>query len=298
MSELIYLNSDNNPKGHKIRISKRDYLPTFFVWVSAILVSAVFFWILGSMIWNGIGQISWEFLTAPPQNAGRAGGIGPILVSTALILGVCIAVALPMGLGTAILLSEFTSTESIFGRLIRRSLDILAGVPSIVFGLFGFVFFSNILGMGYSILAGGLTLACMILPILIRSTEEGFRSVPQEYRMSAASLGLSRATTLLQILLPAASPGLMVGMILGIGRAIAETAALLYTSGYVDRMPTSLLDSGRALSVHIFDLSMNVAGGNEKAYASALVLVSILLVINLISFYLSSHWLRRRIMPI
>ena len=281
-----------------MQILKRDYLPTVVVWFSAFIVSAVFFWILGSIIWHGVGQISWAFLTAPPQNAGRSGGIGPILVSTALILAVCIAVALPIGLGAAIMLSEFTTIESNFGRLVRRSLDILAGVPSIVFGLFGFVLFSNVLGMGFSILAGGLTLACMVLPILIRSTEEGFRSVPQEYRMSAAALGLSRTTTLFQILLPAASPGLMVGMFLGIGRAIAETAALLYTSGYVDRMPTSLLDSGRALSIHIFDLSMNVAGGNEKAYASALVLVSILLMINLTSFYLTNHWLRRRIMPI
>ncbi len=298
MSEHSYRNSYKSPPCHKIGTSRRDYLPTFIVWFSAIFVSAVFFWILSSIIWHGIGQISWEFLTASPQNAGRAGGIGPILVSTALILVVCIAVALPIGLGAAIMLSEFTATESLFGRLVRRSLDILAGVPSIVFGLFGFVLFSNVLGLGFSILAGGLTLACMVLPILIRSTEEGFRSVPQEYRMSAAALGLSRTTTLFRILLPAAFPGLMVGMILGIGRAIAETAALLYTSGYVDRMPTSLLDSGRALSIHIFDLSMNVAGGNEKAYASALVLVSILLIINLISFYLSNHWLRRRIMPI
>ncbi|MGB7292818.1 MAG: phosphate ABC transporter permease PstA [Thermodesulfobacteriota bacterium] len=275
-----------------------ELLPTFFVWASAILVSAVFFWILGSIIWHGIGQISWEFLTAPPRNAGREGGIGPVLVSTALILGVCMAVSLPIGVGTAMLLSEFTGVESVFGRLVRRSLDVLAGVPSIVFGLFGNALFSKILGLGFSILSGGLTLACMVLPILIRSTEEGFRSAPYEYRMSAAALAFSRTTTLFHLLLPAAAPGLMVGMILGVGRAVAETAALIFTSGYVDRMPTSLLDSGRALSIHIFDLSMNVPGGNAKAYASALVLVGLLFIINLVSFYIATHWLRRRIFPI
>ncbi len=282
-------------KGIRMRNSKRERWPKVVVWSAAILISTVFFLILSSIVWHGIGQISWEFITAAPENAGRAGGIGPILVSTGLILGVAIAVALPIGLGTAILLSEFTPRESIFGTMVRRSLDILAGVPSIVFGLFGFVLFSNILGLGFSILSGGLTLACMVLPILIRSTEEGFRSATEEYRISAASVGLSKTTTIFRILLPAAAPGLSVGLILGVGRAIAETAALLYTSGYVDRMPTSLLDSGRALSIHIFDLSMNVAGGNEKAYASALVLVSILVVINIVSFYISNNWLRRRI---
>jgi len=285
-------------KGIRMRNSKRERWPKVVVWSAAILVSTVFFLILSSIVWHGIGQISWEFITAAPKNAGRAGGIGPILVSTGLILGVAIAVALPIGLGTAILLSEFTPRKSVFGSMVRRSLDILAGVPSIVFGLFGFVFFSNILGLGFSILSGGLTLACMVLPILIRSTEEGFRSAPEEYRISTASVGLSKTTTIFRILLPAAAPGLTVGLILGVGRAIAETAALLYTSGYVDRMPTSLLDSGRALSIHIFDLSMNVAGGNEKAYASALVLVSILVVINIISFYISNNWLRRRITTI
>src|SRR5205823_6172239 len=168
------------------------------------------------------------------------------LVSTALILAVCLASSLPVGLGTAVLLAEFTPAGGAFGRLVRRSLDVLAGVPSIVFGLFGNAFFCQVLGLGFSILSGGLTLACMVLPILIRATEEGFRAVPREYRLGAAALGLSRTTTLLHLLLPAAVPGLLVGLVLGLGRAIAETAALIFTSGYVDRMPGSLLDSGRS----------------------------------------------------
>jgi phosphate transport system permease protein len=258
----------------------------------------MFLWLLSDIIWHGAGQISWEFLTAAPENAGRRGGIGPILVSTLLILGVCMAVSVPIGIGTAVLLAEYTSSESFFGRLVRRSLDVLAGVPSIVFGLFGNAFFCNTLGLGFSILSGGLTLACMVLPILIRSTEEGFRAVPSHYRLSAAALGFSRTTTLWHLLLPAAVPGLVVGLVLGIGRAIAETAALIFTSGYVDRMPESLLDSGRALSIHIFDLSMNVAGGDSNAYASALVLLVLLLLINGTAAWLGEHWLQRRITPL
>jgi phosphate transport system permease protein len=174
-------------------------------------------------------------------------------------------------------------------------LDILAGVPSIVFGLFGNVFFCKVLGLGFSILSGGLTLACMVLPILIRSTEEGFRAVPNEYRLGAAALGFSRTTTLFKLLLPAAVPGLVVGLVLGIGRAIAETAALLFTSGYVDRMPESLLDSGRSLSIHIYDLSMNVSGGDKNAYASALVLLLLILLINGTAAWIAENWLQRRI---
>ncbi|MGF1988582.1 MAG: phosphate ABC transporter permease PstA [Nostoc sp. ZfuVER08] len=270
-------------------------LPTLILWAIALFVSAVFCWILSDILWHGVGQLSWEFLTTAPRNAGREGGIAPILISTCLILGVCMAVSLPLGVGTAILLTEFTTTESLFGRLVRRSLDVLAGVPSIVFGLFGNAFFAIKLGLGFSILSGGLTLACMVLPILIRSTEAGLQAVLPEYRLGAAALGLSRTTTLGKLLLPAATPGLVVGLVLGIGRAIAETAALIFTSGYVERMPESLLDSGRSLSVHIFDLSMNVAGGDANAYACALVLLILLLLVNGMATWAAKFWLAGRI---
>ncbi|MGE3976569.1 MAG: phosphate ABC transporter permease PstA [Nitrospira sp.] len=276
----------------------REWLAFVFVWGAAALVTTVFCWLLGNIAWHGLSHVSWTFLTASPENAGRRGGIGPILVSTSLILGVCLAVSLPIGIGTAVLLAEFTSDQSLFGRMTRRSLDVLAGVPSIVFGLFGNAFFCKTLGLGFSILSGGLTLACMVLPILIRSTEEGFRAVPASYRLSAAALGLSRTTTLIHILLPAAVPGLLVGLVLGVGRAIAETAALIFTSGYVDRMPESLLDSGRTLSIHIFDLSMNVSGGDANAYASALVLVIVLLAINGTISWLTTYGLHRKIMTV
>ena len=274
-----------------------NLLPRIMIWAIPLFITAVFCWILGDILWHGVGELSWEFLTTAPQNAGREGGIAPILISTCLILGVCLTVSVPLGVGTAALLAEFTTDDSMFGRLVRRSLDVLAGVPSIVFGLFGNAFFAIKLGLGFSILSGGLTLACMVLPILIRSTEAGFRAVPAEYRLEAAALGLSRTTTLWKLLLPAATPGLVVGLVLGIGRAIAETAALIFTSGYVDRMPESLFDSGRALSVHIFDLSMNVAGGDAKAYACALILMILLLLVNGMATWTTQFWLARRIAP-
>ena len=280
------------------RSRRADVVATVLVWMAAVLVTAVFVWVLADVVWHGFGRISWSFLTSDPRNAGREGGIGPMLVSTGLILAVCLGVSLPIGLGTAILLAEFTPAHGIFGRLVRRSLDVLSGVPSIVFGLFGNALFCKTLGMGFSILSGGLTLACMVLPLLIRSIEEGFRAVPQDYRLGAAALGLSRTSTLIHLLLPAAVPGVVVGLVLGIGRALAETAALIFTSGYVDRMPESLWDSGRSLSIHIFDLSMNVSGGDPNAYATALVLVVLLLAINGAASWMAERWLHRRVVPV
>ena len=272
-----------------------DRAVTAAVWSVALLFTGVFLWIVGDLVRHGLPHLSWGFLTDAPMDAGRAGGIAPILVSTFLIVGVCLAVSLPLGVGTAVFLAEFSRGESLPARLVRGSLDVLAGVPSIVFGLFGNALFSLYLGMGFSILSGGLTLACMVLPILIRSTEEGLRAVPDDYRKAAAALGLSRTATLWRILLPAATPGLVVGLVLGIGRALSETAALLFTSGYVARMPGSLLDSGRSLTVHIYDLAMNVPGGEANAYATAVVLVTLLLVINMLTFQIADRWLHRRI---
>jgi phosphate transport system permease protein len=273
---------------------RADRIATLSVWIVAALVSATFVWIVLDLLRGGLPQLSWSFVAEVPRDAGRAGGILPIVVSTLWILAVCLGVALPLGVGTALLLSEFSASDSRFVRLVRRSLDVLAGVPSIVFGLFGSAFFCVALGLGFSILSGGLTLACMSLPLLIRATEEGLRSVPDEYRMAAAALGMSRTRTILSVILPAATPGLAAGVVLGVGRAIAETAALIFTSGYVDRMPESWLDSGRSLSIHIYDLSMNVPGAEANAYASALILLAVLLAINLCVLQLQERWVRRR----
>lgn len=275
-----------------------DRFAAGLIWLAVLLITMLFVWLLSDLVIGGVPHISWEFLTAIPRDAGRAGGIGPIIVSTMLLLLVTLSVSVPIGLGTAMLLAEFTSAHSVFGRSVRRSLDVLAGVPSIVFGLFGNAFFCITLGMGFSILSGGLTLACMVLPLLIRAAEEGFRSVPQEYRLASAALGMSQTTSLFRVILPAAVPGILVGIVLGVGRALAETAALIFTSGYVDRLPGSLFDSGRSLSIHVYDLSMNVAGGNAQARASAFVLVLLLLAINVAAGMVMTRWLGRRVVTV
>lgn len=277
------------------RHGARDLSLRGAVCLSVAIVAAAFGWLLFDLLWHGAAGLDWSFLTSAPRSAGRAGGIAPIVVSTLVITGVAIVVAAPLGLATALLLSEFSPARGRARLWIGLSLDVLAGVPSIVFGLFGNAFFSVWLGLRFSILSGGLTLACMVLPILIRTAESGLRMVPDDWRFGAAALGLSRGTAVWQVLVPAATPALVAGLMLGIGRAMAETAALVFTSGYVDRMPASLWDSGRAISVHIYELSMNVAGGDRNAYASALVLIAILIVTNTVATKLANQMFHRRI---
>jgi phosphate transport system permease protein len=268
---------------------------TFAVCGSAALVLAAMLWMLGDVLWHGASRLSPSFLLAAPDDAGRAGGVGPILVSTLLILAVAILVALPVGLAAAVWLAEYARRGSRLAVTLRTSFDVLAGVPSIVFGLFGYAFFSLYLGLGFSILSGGLTLGCMILPILVSTSEAGLSVVSDDWRRGAAALGMTRTGAVFHILLPAAAPAISAGLLLGIGRATAETAALIFTSGYVDRMPGSLLDSGRALAVHVYDLSMNVTGGDASAYASAVVLIVVILAVNALALWLSDRWASRRI---
>lgn len=264
-------------------------------WLGAGIITALFLWLLGDLIWQGASHLSWSFLVSDSADSGRSGGIVAILVSTLLILAVALVVAIPLGLMSAVWLTEYTRRDGRMGEAVRLSLDVLAGVPSIVFGLFGNAFFSVYLGLGFSIASGGLTLACMILPIFIRTSEAGLSAVSDDWRRNAAALGMSRASVFWHVLLPTAAPAVAAGLMLGLGRATAETAALIFTSGYVDRMPTSLLDSGRALAVHIYDLSMNVTGGDQTAYASALVLIVLIVFINTGAWALSERWLARKV---
>lgn len=264
------------------------------IWLMAILVLFILLWLVQGLLEQGLAKLSLEFLLSEPQNAGRDGGILSILVATLLILAVTLLTALPLGLASAVWLAEFTAINNFWAGKVRLALDVMAGVPSIVFGLFGYAFFSLFLGMGYSIVSGGLTLACMILPVFIRTCEIGLRDVNNSWRQGAAALGMPKIKAVFYILLPAALPAISAGLILGIGRATAETAALLFTSGYVDRMPESLMDSGRALSVHIYDLSMNVTGGDAAAQASALTLLMIIIVLNMLAYAITDLWLGRR----
>lgn len=235
--------------------------------------------------------IDWlTFLSRSPTDAGRSGGIAPLLLSTALILAVCLATVISFGTACALYLSESTRADGRFGRQVGRALDILAGVPSIVYGLFGYLFFAQLLGLGFSIVSGGLSLACMALPLYVRLAQQALQQVPPAYRDAAEALNLSHAGYVRRVLLPSAAPGLAAAVIVAAGRALAETAVLIFTAGYVTRAPESLLDSGRALSVHIYDLAMNVPGGQHAAAATALVLVVILISFNLGARKLAHHW--------
>lgn len=279
------------------RASSPPYLDRAFALVggaAALLSLALFAWLLWDLVRLGLPRLSWEFLTAEVADSGRSGGIGPLIVSTFWILVCCLALAIPLGTGCALWLSEFVRRGSALARVVTGGVDLLASVPSIVFGLFGMVFFAQTLGLGFSILSGGLTLACMILPILVRTTLTALESLPADLRPAAAGLGLTKTTATAKILLPAALPGIVVGITLGIGRALSETAALLFTSGYAPRWPESLSNSGRALSVHIYDLALNVANGGPMASSTALVLLALILVVNSAAVALSEHWLRRR----
>ena len=236
-------------------------------------VASVLVWPLWSVLQHGGAALSLEFISTAPTHAGRSGGIAPVIVSTALIVAVSLAASLPLALCTAVLLNERLAPGGPLAIALRGSLDALAGVPSIIFGLFGLSFFCRYLGMGYSIMAGGLTLGCMILPTLARVFGTALESLGDQYRLGGSALGLSRGAVLWQLTLPMALPALCAGVVLALARGLAETAVLLFTSGYADRMPESLADSGRSLSVHIYELATNVPGGTRAAYGSALVLL-------------------------
>lgn len=261
---------------------------------AALLSFLLFAWLIWDLVRLGLPKLSWEFFTSEVEDSGRSGGIAPLLVSTLWILLCCLAVVIPLGVGCALWLSEFVRRGSVVARLVTGGVDLLASIPSIVFGLFGMVFFAQTLDLRFSILSGGLTLACMILPIVVRTTLTALESLPADLRPAAAGLGLTRTSATVKILLPVALPGIVVGITLGIGRALSETAALLFTSGYSTRVPESFYDSGRALSVHIYDLALNVANGGPMASTSALVLLALIFAVNSAAVALSEQWLRRR----
>ena len=262
------------------------------LWLLALSVTALPAIMLLHLILQGGDGLSWSFIVEDPLNGGREGGIAPLLVSTAWILAVCLFTVIALGTPCALFLANNNMLDT-WRRRVGQVLDILAAIPSIVFGLFGYVFFTQILGMGFSILSGGLSLACMCLPLYVRLSEHALRQVPLSYRNAAMALNLSELGYVRRILLPLAAPGMVAAVILAAGRALAETAVLIFTAGYVVRMPNSLFDSGRSLSVHIYDLAMNVPGGTHNAATTALLLVIILVVMNALSRLLATAYSRR-----
>lgn len=257
----------------------RQGMADIFVIGTALLVIAALLAIVGHTVWSGLSQIDFNFIFSAPLKSGRAGGIAPFIVSTAIVTGIALLVAVPIGCGIALLVTEYLPPHGLAGRMIRLCLAVLAAVPSIVFGLVGSVLFCEWLGLGFSLLAGGLTLACMVMPIVACVVEQSLRGLPMPLRAAAYSLGLAKHKVVLKVVLPVAAPGIIGGVALGFGRAVAESAALIFTSGYVDRMPGSLFDSGRTLAVHILDMSMNVPGGDIRAEATAAVLLASMLIV-------------------
>jgi phosphate transport system permease protein len=261
-------------------MTRRDRMAAITGALLLLLVAAPVLSMVLAIWQQGQAVISVDFLLQDPARAGKAGGIASLIISTAWILAVCLAVAVPVGLGCALYLSEEVPPGSRREQGLGFVLDVLAATPSIVFGLFGYQLFAITLGFGFSILSGGLALSLMVLPLMIRSAEQALRDVPRGYRDAAAAVGATRLGWITRILVPSAASGIAVGIILSIGRALAETAVLLFTAGYVLRRPDSVLDSGRALSVHIYDMAMHVPGGADRAAATALVLVTGLVMIN------------------
>jgi phosphate transport system permease protein len=263
------------------------------LWTLMATAVAILILILAFVLGRGLRHVTWTFLSTPPLDSGRTGGILPIVAGTLEVTLLALATATPLGLGTAIYLVEYTRPGRLTG-IVRFGADCLAGVPSIIFGLFGFVLFVVTLGLGWSILAGGLTLAFMTLPTIFRTSEEALRAVPAGYREVSLSLGASRWQTVRKVVLPAAFPGIVTGLVLGFGRAIGETAALVFTAGssLPHRTPTSLLEGTRTLSVHFYQLAREGISA-DKAYAAAAVLVSAISVINLVAYAASNRFARR-----
>jgi phosphate transport system permease protein len=253
---------------------------------------AVLVFIVVFVLVNGLPVVNLDFLLKNPEEMGRAGGIFPCIVGTVVLTIVAIAIALPFGVGTAIYLSEY-SVETRFTRVIRFGTDCLAGIPSIIFGLFGFIFFVTTLKMGWGILPGALSLAIMVLPTIIRTSEEAMKAVPRSYREVSCALGATRWATVLKVVLPNALPGIMTGVMLSVGRSIEETAVVIFTAGQVLQLPTSLFDSVRTMSVHFYIL-VREGISNENAYGTAAVLIISVLLVNMLSYWMMNRYIARR----
>lgn len=249
------------------------------------------------MLKNGWTAISWEFLTQAPIDSMTKGGILPCIVGTlSLSLG-AICIAFPIGVSSAIYLNEYAKPGKII-RLIRLGINNLAGVPSVVFGLFGLAFFVTWLDLKVSILSGALTLAAMSLPVIIGSTEEALRAVPETYREASLGLGATKWQTIYRVVLPAALPGILTGGILGISRAAGETAPIMFTAAvyYTPDLPSSIFDEIMALPYHIYVLATagtEIEATRHLQYGTALVLISLVLGMNLLAIIYRSR-LRKR----
>ena len=258
------------------------------LFISTLLIIIPVGMIVVIIIQKGLPAISWEFLMEVPKKGMRAGGIFPAIVGTIYLVFGSILFALPIGVMAAIYLSEYAK-DNMLTRMIKLAIVNLAGVPSVVYGLFGLALFVGFFKFGASILAGSLTLAIMILPIIITASREALESVPQSFREVSLSLGASKWQTIRHIVLPNATSGIITGTILGIGRAAGETAPILFTVAafYLPKLPKSIFDQAMALPYHLYVISTQVPNVNEKIrYGTALVLLFIVLVMNLVAIFI------------
>ncbi|MDR0410839.1 MAG: phosphate ABC transporter permease PstA [Treponema sp.] len=256
---------------------KSETLLRTTTWASAGITGGVLLYLIGFILVKGIPYVkpSLFAFTYTSENVS----LTPALISTVIITILSLAIAVPLGVFAAIWLTEYAPRGSKMVAVIRVTAETLAGIPSIVYGLFGLLFFVTFLGWGFSVLAGAFTLSVMILPLILRSTEEALQSVPDAWREGAFGLGAGRLRTVFRMVLPAAAPGISAGVILAIGRIVGETAALIYTAGTVAHIPESPLRSARTLSVHLYALSSEGLHTGE-GYATAVVLLLIVILIN------------------
>ena len=262
---------------------KRHFFSLFArttVYFAALAVTASVFSLIVYILWEGIPHLrpslfAWQYNS---ENVSML----PSIVNTLTLAALSLAFAVPVGVFSAVYLCEYAPRDSRLVRLIRLTAETLAGIPSIVFGLFGYLVFHSFFGWGYSLLGGSLTLSLMILPTIIRTTEESLLAVPDSYREGSFGLGAGKLRTTLSVVLPSAMPGILSGVILGVGRIVGETAALLYTAGSVSGYAKNVMNSGRTLAVHMFALLSEGLYINE-AKATAVVLLILVLLINMAS---------------
>jgi phosphate transport system permease protein len=263
-----------------------------FIWGGGVITVAILLGIILYVLVQGLPAINLDFLITPPQGGlSGEGGISTAIVGTLYLLGITLAILIIPGIGAGIYLAEY-ARDNRLTRLIHYAVETLAGVPSIVFGLFGFALFVTSLHFNFSILSGALTLVCLLLPTLVRTTEEAIRTVPRSYREASLAMGASKWQTVRHVVLPAAMPGIITGVILCAGRIVEETACLYVTMGGSAAMPTSLLSGGRTLSLHLFYLAMETRAF-DKAMGTGAVLIIIIIVINTLTNWLSQRYQKK-----
>jgi phosphate ABC transporter, permease protein PstA len=259
-----------------------------------LLVVGILFWILGFIIYNGVGVISWEFLTTAPTDGMTAGGIFPAIVGTLCLIVGSLVFAFPFGVMSAIYMNEYAGNGWIV-RFIRVMTNNLGSIPSIVFGLFGMALFVNTLGFGDSIIAGSLTLGLLVLPLIIRTTEEALKAIPNSFRTGSLALGATKLQTIRRVVLPMAFPNIITGLILSIGRVSGETAPILFTVAayFLPKLPSSIFDQVMVLPYHLYVIAtsgVDIEASRPIAYGTALVLIAIVLLMNLLATVLRRHF--------